>query len=142
MGDPAIVGNQNWNSGKSPGFLVYFQGNFIGFNVGDGSNRMKERPTLPYDYQAAWTHVLVSADREANVVKISYNFEEFVVYNIPAGLQDDNFDNPTGSFNIGHDGSGAYGSKLKATMDEFMVFDGVFTDEDLAALEQYYGITE
>ena len=140
-GDPAIVGNENWANGKTPGFLLYFEGNFIGFNAADGSNRMEKRTTLPYDYQSAWTHVLLSVDRQTNVVKISYNFEEFVVYDIPAELQDDAFDNPSYSLNIGCDGSTTYNPKLKATMDEFMIFDGVFTDGDLAALANYYGVT-
>ena len=40
---------------------------------------------------------------------------------------------------IGTDGTGAYKCKLSATVDEFMIFDGVLTKDDMAKLAAYYG---
>ena len=45
----------------------------------------------------------------------------------------------TDALNIGQDGTGAYSANLSATVDEFMIFGGAFTDADVKALAEYYG---
>ena len=47
-----------------------------------------------------------------------------------------------GVLNIGQDGTGEYSCDFTAVMDEFMLFGGVLSENDIAALEEYYGMNE
>ena len=78
-------------------------------------------------------------DREAGVVKLSYDFDEFQTLTLPNNLKDTSFD-AFEVLNIGQDGTGNYSASCTATVDEFMLFDGVLSEEDLTALAKYYGI--
>ena len=134
--DPAILGNKSWGSGKNPGFVLCLRSTDIGFNLGNGG-RMDMSTKLPYDYKVAWTHVVLVVDREEHVVKLSSNFGEFIVAEIPENLWETSLD-AYDVLNIGQDGSGAYGAKIAASMDELMIFNGAFDEEDLKNLEKYY----
>ena len=70
-----------------------------------------------------------------------YDFGDVITAKIPAGLQADSLDAYTKLY-IGQDGTGAYAAALAATVDEFMLFDGAFTAEDIQALRAYYGIDQ
>ena len=80
-----------------------------------------------------------------NAVKIAKylgtTVEYLVTGNIPENLQGTSLDTSY-TYNIGQDGRGSYGASLPSTVDEFMIFDGAFTQEDVANLAKYYGITK
>ena len=67
-----------------------------------------------------------------------YDFGEIITATIPDNLKDDSLD-AFGSLYIGQDGTGDYTAALSATVDEFMIFDGAFDQEDIDALAAYYG---
>ena len=48
------------------------------------------------------------------------------------------FDAAGMTFHIGQDGRGAYGDSLNAQIDDFIVYDGAMTEEEIAALRNYY----
>ncbi len=108
------------------------------FNAGDGANRMDFEHPLPLDYRDGWIHVVLSVDRTANRVGMSYDFGKFVWSDIPASMKSSSFDGLRG-LNIGQDGTGKY-QGLAAVLDDVLLIDGAMTTEDVTALAMYYGI--
>ncbi len=140
-GDPCIISNKDWNSSKNPGFLFALTHNCTLFNIGseDGSDGAKLYYQLPLDYTYGWMHVILSVDREAGTVSVAYDFNDFTTIDIPKSMKDVSL-NAFDILNIGQDGTGAYPDHLPAALDEFIIFNGAFTTEDVSALAKYYGI--
>ena len=138
--DPVLVGNKDWNTGTNKGFVLSLRvSGDVKFNVGDGANRADKEYYLPNDYRAGWVYVVLVVDRERGEVKLSYDFGDFETLMLPSSLKDDSF-NAYETLNVGQDGTGRYPATCKVVMDEFMLFDGALTEEDLAALADYYGV--
>ncbi len=141
-GDPAIVSNKNWRSGANPGWAFCIAKNNSGIqqNIINSQNasggKWSVYPSVVSGFENNWTHITLVFDRENNVAKISYNFGTFVKYtNLPSEVSFTT-DMP---LNIGQDGTGAYGSKFKGLIDEFIIFDGALDEKDLLNLSDYYG---
>ena len=138
--DPVLLGNKDWTFGGKKGWVLSLRdAHDLKFNAGDGSNRADKEFPLPADYRAGWVYVVLVVDREKGEVKLSYDFGAFQTMAIPAALKDDSFD-AYEVLNIGQDGTGSYSASCKATVDEFMLFDGALTEEDIAKLADYFGI--
>ncbi|MBO4983496.1 MAG: alkaline phosphatase family protein [Clostridia bacterium] len=142
--DPCILSNKNWDSGANTGFALAIRkdnGGDIRINYAEGGKRIDLDKSLPADYVNGWVHIIVIVDRENHQLGACMDFGTIKTGSIPQNLQGTNLDTQY-SYNIGQDGRGTYGSSLPATVDEFMIFKGAFTQEDVAALAQYYGMTE
>ncbi len=136
-GDPAIISNKNWSSGKNPGFILSLRTSDILFNVGNGVDRMDFENALPIDCMGGWMHVLLVVDREAGKVSISYDFDEFVTMDIPESLKSNPYN--AGLITIGQDTTKKYQS-LPAVLDEVVIVADALTQDDVAALAAYYGV--
>ncbi|MBQ3815577.1 MAG: hypothetical protein II836_05935, partial [Clostridia bacterium] len=136
--DPCLFSNKDWNSGKNKGFVLSLRDTDVKFNLGDGSNRMDKENPLPIDYKDGWVYVILVVDREKNEIRFSYDFNPFEVSAIPGTLKKVSFD-AYDTLNIGQDGTGKYGQRLAAVLDEFILIEGTLTDEDTAALKTRYG---
>ena len=136
-GDPVIVSNKNWNSGKLPGYVLALRPADVDFNVGNGEQRMDSAYQLPIDFCDGWVYVVFVVDRQAGEIRFSYDFGKFSVKKFSDELADVNFDSLP-ALNIGQDGTGKYKSSLTAVLDEVMIIDGVLTDKDVAALKDVY----
>ncbi len=135
--DPAILSNKTWTNGATNGFVLALRPADIKFNAGNGKARMDAEFALPHDYRDGWVYVVLTVDREAKKVGLSYDFGAFQFADIPAELVDDAFDAlPT--LNIGQDGTGKYRVGLGAVVDEFVLVDGALNDADVAALKAIY----
>ena len=143
--DPCIFSNKNWDRGGNSGFVISIRkdnGGDIRVNYGkDGALRTDLDISLPADYVNGWVHLIVIVDRENNKLGACIDFGNIKTGNIPENLQGTSLDTSY-SYNIGQDGRGSYGASLPSTLDEFMIFDGAFTQEDVANLAKYYGITK
>ncbi len=141
-GDPSIISNKDWDSSKNPGFVLALKHNSILFNLGSdaGSENLKTYYQLPFDYDCGWMHIILSVNREAGTVGLAYDFNNFITADIPDDLQNVSL-NAFNVLNIGQDGTGKYPDHLPAALDEVIIFDGAFTQEDVSALAGYYGIT-
>ena len=138
--DPVLLGNKDWGNGVYNGFVLSLRNsNDLKFNVGDGTSRADMECLLPSDYGTGWVYVVLVVDREKGEVKLSYDFGAFQTMTIPDTMKDASFD-AFEVLNIGQDGTGSYSAACKATVDEFMLFDGLLDEDDLAALAQYYGV--
>ena len=141
--DPCIVSNKNWQSGKNQGFVLSIRDkNDILVNIGDGYNRVDYNVGLPSDYKQGWMYIVMVVDRENNKVGISVDFSDIVFFEISDALKDDSFDSSYNCLNIGQDGTGNYEYSLPVALDEFMIFKGAFTNEDIGDLAEYYDITK
>lgn len=144
--DSVVLANKTWN-GIEAGFLVSLDYKFTGmdynmfrliFNFADGTDRMDCEFPLPEDWQDGWVHVILSVDREAGTVGVSYDFGAFSKQQIPEELKDASM-NGEGGLILGQDSSYEYAS-LPGTIDDMIVISGAVTAEDVAALAAYYGI--
>ena len=137
--DPSLFSNKDWNNGALEGYVLSIRSsNDIKFNLGDGESRVDLEKLLPSNYQSGWMHVLLVVDRTAEEIRLAVDFGKFTSASLPAGMKGVSFDGYD-VLNIGQDGTGNYGASLAATVDEFMVFDGALTADDVAALAEYYG---
>ena len=109
----------------------------ISFNVSDGAHRSGAKALLPKDYATGWMHLIAAVDREANEVRYSFDFGPMQTVKLRDELKGVSFSTsmPT---NIGQDGTGTYGAKLPAALDEFLLLHGALTDEDAAKLKSFY----
>ena len=141
---PPVISNKDWSDATNPGFVLCLKGsndtsasNMIVLNVGSGSGFQVELArNLPEDFPNGWVYVVAVVDREAKKVRISLDFGEFAEKTIPGLFNSLSFDSL--DLNLGQDGTGEYGSSLTAELDEFIIVDGVLTDEDVAALKEAY----
>ena len=136
--DPALFSNKDWMNGSNRGYVLALRGSDVKFNLGNGSNRMDVEYQLPLDYENGWVHVALVVDREAAEVRFAYDFGEFITAEIPDMLKKIAF-NSYPNLNIGQDGTGNCPPHLSAVLDEFLMIDGVMTEEDLSALAEHYG---
>ncbi len=137
--DPALFANKDWASGSNPGYILSINSDgVVKFNVGNGTDRADQEIVLPGDYATGWVHLLLVVDRAAGEVRMAYDFGSFQTLALSDALKDATFEG-CNVLNIGQDGTGAYSASLAATLDEFMIFDGALTAEDVAALKAYYG---
>ena len=137
--DPTIFANKNRAFDANTGVALAFQPGCLMLNMGNGTDYMSETFALPTDHHKGWVHVIVSFDRKAGTIGLSYDFEEFTVVEIPEALKDADLDG-MGTLSVGQDSTSTHGEELKTPIDEFIVFDGAFTAADVAALAEYYGI--
>ena len=81
-------------------------------------------------------HVILVVDRKDNKVRLFYDFEKQLDYDIPESLRNVSFD--ALDLNIGQDGTGQYNAKLSAQLDEMIITSDVLGDDDIAKLKAYY----
>jgi hypothetical protein len=136
-GDPSLCSNKNWESGLNEGFILSLRPGDVKFNLGNGKARMDLECPLPPDFRDGWVHVILSVDRDKNIVTIYYDFQKAVEMEITPELAEASFDGLK-SFNIGQDGTGRYASPLSAILDEFILYDGVINDREIESLADYY----
>ena len=113
----------------------------VKFNSGNGTSRMDVEYQLPIDFEDGWVHVALVVDREAGEVRFAYDFGEFESAKIPAELMGSHL-NAFRNLNIGQDGTGKLVYGLSAVLDEFILIDGVMTQDQLNALAEHYGATK
>ena len=82
-------------------------------------------------------HLTVVYDIEKNEIRVSFDFGDFLVGKLTPENYGGSID---GAYDlaIGEDGTNNYSAYIKGYIDEFMIFDGAFDNDDLTALEEYY----
>ena len=135
--DPAIISNKDWKSGRRPGWILSLCSSAIKFNLGNGEARFDKDYQLPIDYKNGWVYVVFVVNRETGEISFSYDFGKLVKKSLSKELADVDFDTEY-PLNIGQDGTGKYDAYLSAELDEFLLINGVLTDEDVARLKELY----
>lgn len=112
---------------------------------------------VPDDYLDRWMYVTIVVDRANNQVKMSFDFDEFIVYDMDAAYVGVSFDsyNYEGGYlgdgqqanhvwttyrpvAIGNDGNGCRGVPIGNIIDEVLVFNDALTMSDLALIKAHY----
>ena len=140
--DPVILAGKKW-SGASAGFILATNtwGKFH-FNIGNGSSRFDADPLMPTNFADGWMHVIIVVDKENEVVKVYFDFEEQYSKQIPEAMLSQVL-SAVNKLYIGNDSSGRYSDQvLDAAMDELMIFDGALDANAVRALAKYYGVEE
>ena len=138
-GDPALFGNKNWASGYNPGLAVVLESGIAHFNASNGKRRYDVSFRLPRDWQTGWVHMICVLDREKGLVGASADFGPFAFKALPEELIEADFSTEF-PFNLGQDGTGAYGVKLPVVLDDVLFVEGVLGDEDRDKIKAFYGI--
>ena len=95
---------------------------------------------MPKSYIYGWMHVTIILDRENGEIRLAYDFGEFERAPLPATVSRDTSLNTIYNYlTIGEapDGNAAYKSGI--AIDEFMIFDGAFDNDDMKSLAKYFG---
>ena len=84
-------------------------------------------------------YVVVVFDRENSQIRVSYDFNDFVILKITDNLKNASAE-AYNVLNIGQDGTGELQYPLLATLDELMLFKGALDIDDVKALAEYFGV--
>ncbi|MBQ4142719.1 MAG: alkaline phosphatase family protein [Thermoguttaceae bacterium] len=134
-GDPALVSNKDWRSGRNPGLvLAVFEekGNAaVTLNLGDGKAREDIRQ-LFYDH-GEWTFFGVTADRDGNAVlyvgtqngRLQFISDDISTLKTLASSM---------NWHVGNDGTGAYQYPLNGETRGFQYWPAVLTEDQMNAL--------
>ncbi|MBO5355222.1 MAG: laminin G domain-containing protein [Clostridia bacterium] len=138
--DPVILTNKtgNW-SGKTQGFCLALRGGDVRFSVGNGSKLFDKDIYHPSGFLNRWMQITVAVDREARQIRMWNDFGYTTIHTFAESQKDESFNGALGVLRIGQSGNATY-TPLPAVLDEFMIFDGAFTGEDVKALAAYYGV--
>jgi len=136
--DPAIIADKEWASGYNPGFIIALDsGAVLQFNYGNREDRIDAAFGLPIDYSGGWVHAVMVIDREAMEVRCAFDFGKFNRVVIPEKFRDESF----GRFDyvyFGQEATLKY-APLTAVLDDFVLVDGILTEEDVAKMKEFYG---
>ncbi len=93
---------------------------------------------LPDDFVYGWVHITLVINRESGEASIYYDFKRCESAKVP------NLDKPYSltekgrTLGIGQDATGEYRFKFGLSVDEFAIFKGALTEDDISALGEYY----
>lgn len=135
--NPVLFGNKDMSDGLTPGFALCERKNGTFFCVADGEAKTDADSLFAEDNGTDWTHVILSVDRESQTVFIYYNFELVNEITLDEGLEGKSFDSDL-PFHIGQDGTGNDTYNTDSLLDDFLVFDGSLSAEDIQDLKSYY----
>jgi len=138
-GDPVLLSNKDWQNGSNPGFALSMNESNLTLNGGDGRGRLDIPYPLPRDYAEGWMHVTLVVDREACEIRMSIDFNEFSVLNVPTELKDTPL-TALEDWMIGQDGTGSYPHAFTGAIDELLIMKGAVNETELKNLASYYGI--
>ena len=136
-GDPAFIGNKNWNSGGNVGFVVATAGDSrIQWNLNtEGGSRKDYDSAGGIFANSAWKHVVLTFDRAGNA-ETWVDGAKLDSRPIDANNGQSLDANPALDLNIGQDGTGTYtdgGSVFhNVDMDEVALWSRVLSDTEIA----------
>ncbi len=138
---PALMSNQNWwwQNRKEKGLTVALRNNDVMFNISNGSDHIDTVVPFPEEMDGGWLHYIAAFDRENREIRFYNNFKLRHKITIP----DDfliNYDTEY-PFIVGNDGKGQYNNishDFIFRLDDIIITDYAFTDEDTEELRKYY----
>ncbi len=140
-GCPAVCGNKDWfwkNSGDK-GFIFSFRNSDTMLNIADGKGNSEEYIVpFPEDITEGWIHTVAIIDKEKKEYRCYYNFKHHLTLKIDDALI---FNLDAMPFALGNDSPGEYNTvhnKSLLCLDDFLMFDGALTKDDVENLKKYY----
>ncbi len=137
-----IWSNKNWfwRDRASLGMGLSFRANDTVFSIGIDGDQEEYMAALPADAaDNGWVHVISVVDKEAMVYRLYYNFRHVLTLAIPEEYR--HVGDTAMPFTVGNDGTGTFSNEkydLIVNLDDFLLIDGVMTDDDARRLAEYY----
>ncbi len=134
-GDPAFIGNKDWDSGGNQGYVVATDGDgHLQWNLAGppGSRKDYDGPAGTFS-DAAWHHVAITFNRTGPAT----TYVDGVLRDArPMTADQNNVDTPSGlATNVGQDGVGDYGSRFSdVSFDDIGIWRRVLTPQEVAAI--------
>lgn len=130
-GDPSIISNKDWNSGSNTGWIVGVNGSgSLTWNYKTSQSDRLDY-TMPNVADNKWHHIVVSHDRTNG--KARFYKDGVLINTIDISQMKGTLDSPF-TTKIGQDGTGKYGSALKAKVDEMQVYRSALTDTNVRTM--------
>jgi hypothetical protein len=158
-GQVCLLANQSWGPEDMGFVFVWYQhqDNVRGVFNFNGVKQVYNF-NVPDDYLNRWMYITIVVDRENHQVKMSLDFDDFIVYDLHEAYRGASFDsyNYEGGYlgdgrqsehvwttyrpvAIGNDGVGGRSVPMGNLIDEVLVFNSALTMDDLALIDAYYG---
>ncbi len=138
--EPAILGNKNWSGRRcTKGVLLALRCSNTILNIGCGDDDFDFVTPFPAEISTGWVHGLFVVDKENRKVQTYYNFT--LCHETELGPQYiSDLDNLP--FTVGNDGLGTYNNEIEQifNIDDLLIFEGAFGDEEINKLKEYYNI--
>ena len=137
-----VWSNKNWfwRDRASLGMGLSFRANDTVFSIGIDGDQEEYMAALPADTDNdGWVHVISVVDKEAMVYRLYYNFKPVLTLDIPDEYR--HVGDTAMPFTVGNDGTGAFSNEkydLIVNLDDFLLIDGVMTENDACRLAEYY----
>ena len=137
-----VWANKNWfwRNRKELGMGLSFRANDTVFSIGIGDDQEEYMAALPQDTaDDGWVHVISVVDKETMTYRLYYNFRPVLTLDIPPEYRD--VGDTEMPFTVGNDGTGAFSNEkydLIVNLDDFLLIDGVMTEDDARRLADYY----
>lgn len=137
--DTPIITNRSRDDINNNGFTLYLadEKTIAILSTGNGSDSSVNPHKIPTDYADGWMHVIFTYSPEEGKAKISFDFGKFKTISLKDSMTGDIFNNGSPLY-IGYEPSTTDSYTFNGAIDEFMQFDGSFSDEDVANLAAYY----
>lgn len=140
-GDPAIIGNKNWDSGRNAGLLLTAAvsgGNELGLNLADTDRRRADGYRIDTAGSGSqWWLLALTVDRRNGLSTLyagSPDGKLYFVANEIDALQDLGSSLP---LNIGQDGTGTYSYQLKADIDDIGIWRRALDKSEIQTLHDH-----
>ena len=108
------------------------------FEISAGGGVHSVQLDIPVCYGDGWTNITLVADREENTLTQYVNFDMPVTRTLPDELRGKSFDGLP--FTVGNDCSGTENDYMNFFADDFIVFRGALTRDEVAGLDRYYNL--
>lgn len=126
-GDPSIISNKDWNSGANTGWIIGVNGSgSLTWNYKTSLSKRLDY-SMPDVADNKWHHIVVSHDRTQGQAR--FYKDGILINTVDISQMKGTLDSPF-TTKIGQDGTGKYGSALKAKVDELQVFRSALSDTD------------
>lgn len=128
-GDPSIISNKNWNSGSNTGWILAANSRNLIWNFKTSeSSRLDYHMPDVVDYN--WHHIVVTHDRDGSA---RFYKDGNLIHTVDISGMKGILDSPY-TTKIGQDGTGSYGSALKAKVDELQIYRKALTESEVRSM--------
>ncbi|WP_162304362.1 LamG domain-containing protein [Maribellus luteus] len=132
VSDPAMMGDQDWNSSNNTGFTIAFTGDAWRVAISDGNGNKADASTdgMPFN-DGDWHLLAVTFDRDGNMSMYQDGVEVASDDMSAVGsILNDYF------IHIGQDGTGTYGVPFVGDIAESKIYDYVLTPAEVAEISK------
>ena len=132
---PTIFGTKNRRCEDTDGFTFLYAGNTNAVKIWKDECVTFIPLALPSD-ATGWINLTVVFDRDAGTIKQYCNFKLCAEGKLPESLADFSFDADV--FTVGNDASGAENEYVNLMYDDFLMYRGALSEDDIQLLKAYY----